>query len=106
MRAAAQVADLGGDLGGQLNVDAAASLGDRDVDSGEVDEAGLRQLAPSLRLGAEALVVSARKAWYPQQHKLPGFAQFNTPFEDMTVNAYLAWDDATKEAVAFDTGAT
>ena len=73
---------------------------------GEADEAGLRKLAPSLRLAVEALVISARKAWYPQQHKLPGFAQFNTPFEDMTVNAYLAWDRATEEAVAFDTGAS
>ena len=34
-----------------------------------------------------------------------GLAQFNTPFGDMTVNAYLVWDEETKEAAAFDTGA-
>ncbi len=33
-----------------------------------------------------------------------GLAQFNTAFDDMTVNAYLAWDPSTKEAAAFDTG--
>ena len=26
-------------------------------------------------------------------------------YHDMTVNAYLVWDPATREAVAFDTGA-
>ena len=30
---------------------------------------------------------------------------FNTPFEDMKVNAYLVWDPDSKKAVAFDTGA-
>jgi glyoxylase-like metal-dependent hydrolase (beta-lactamase superfamily II) len=30
---------------------------------------------------------------------------FNTTYGDMTVNAYLVWDPATREAVAFDTGA-
>ncbi len=33
-----------------------------------------------------------------------GLAQFNTPFNDMTVNAYLIWDPAAKVAAAFDTG--
>ena len=76
------------------------------VKGGEVDEGALRKLAPVLKLGDEALVVSARKAWHPQQHKLPGLAQFNTPYEDMTVNTSLVWDATTKEAVVFDTGAT
>jgi len=30
---------------------------------------------------------------------------FNTTYGDMTVNAYLIWDPATRDAVAFDTGA-
>jgi hydroxyacylglutathione hydrolase len=34
-----------------------------------------------------------------------GFAAFNTPFEDMTVNSYLVWDARTRIAAAFDTGA-
>ena len=36
---------------------------------------------------------------------MEGLSQFNTPFEDMTVNAYLVWDPDSKEGVAFDTGA-
>jgi len=33
-----------------------------------------------------------------------GLCQFNTPFDDMTVNAYLVWDPATRSAAMFDTG--
>jgi glyoxylase-like metal-dependent hydrolase (beta-lactamase superfamily II) len=36
---------------------------------------------------------------------LDGLTQFNTPYEDYTVNSYLAWDANTREAIAFDTGA-
>ena len=76
------------------------------VQSGAVDEATLRRLAAALDLGADALVASANKTWFPQPVALDGFAQFNTTFEDMTVNAYLVWDPQTKAAAAFDTGAT
>jgi hydroxyacylglutathione hydrolase len=73
--------------------------------SGEINEGILKKVAEILGLGADRLIASARKSWYPSGHELPGLAQFNTPYEDMTVNAYLAWDDRSKEAVAFDTGA-
>jgi glyoxylase-like metal-dependent hydrolase (beta-lactamase superfamily II) len=33
-----------------------------------------------------------------------GFAIFNAPFEDMTVNSYLVWDSRARTAAAFDTG--
>ncbi|MBA2432720.1 MAG: MBL fold metallo-hydrolase, partial [Chthoniobacterales bacterium] len=36
---------------------------------------------------------------------IDGLAQFNTTYGDMTVYAYLVWDPASREAVAFDTGA-
>ena len=75
------------------------------VKGGQVDEPALRRLAGSLGLGANALVASAKKAWAPQPCSVHGLAQFNTTFEDMTVNAYLAWDPSTGDAVAFDTGA-
>ncbi len=75
------------------------------VKGGEVNEAALRKLAPVLGLGADTLVASARKAWLPQPQGVAGLAQFNTPHEDMTVNSYLVWDPASKEAVAFDSGA-
>jgi len=52
-------------------------------------------------------VALGRKAWRPAPvNPVPGFASFNTPFEDMTVNSYLVWDPATREAAAFDTGAS
>jgi hydroxyacylglutathione hydrolase len=75
------------------------------IKGGEVDEAALRKIAPLLNLAADALVQSAKKEWYPPALQVNGLAQFNTPYEDMTVNCYLAWDPKSKEAVAFDTGA-
>jgi len=75
------------------------------VKGGEVLEDAIRKVAVPLQLGEEALVASARKTWYPNGLAVDGLAQFNTPYEDMTVNSYLVWDPATKEAAAFDTGA-
>jgi glyoxylase-like metal-dependent hydrolase (beta-lactamase superfamily II) len=72
---------------------------------GTWDEATARQVAPVLALKAEALVTSGNETWQPKAVALDGFAQFNTPYEDMTVNSYLAWDPASGAAVAFDTGA-
>jgi glyoxylase-like metal-dependent hydrolase (beta-lactamase superfamily II) len=75
------------------------------VKAGEVNEAAIRRLAPQLDLGTEALLASARKTWSPQPVEVPNLRQFNTVYEDMTVNFYLAWDAKSKEAVVFDTGA-
>src|SRR6266508_1122331 len=72
---------------------------------GEVNEAVLRKLAGALGLGPARLVDSARKAWSPQPVQVAGLAQFNTPYEDIMVNSYLAWHPQGREAVAFDTGA-
>jgi len=72
---------------------------------GAWDEALARKVAPVLNLGADALAASGNESWAPKPVTLDGFAQFNTPYEDMTVNSYLVWDPATSEAVAFDTGA-
>jgi glyoxylase-like metal-dependent hydrolase (beta-lactamase superfamily II) len=70
-----------------------------------MDEQALRKLAVPLRLGAQALVDSARKTWYPPAIQVEGLLSFNTVYEDMTVNSYLAYDPKTKQAVVFDTGA-
>lgn len=75
------------------------------VKAGEVLEAAIRKLANTLHLGERALMDSARQAWYPKPLEVEGLRQFTTPYEDITVNAYLAWGPETKEAVAFDTGA-
>jgi glyoxylase-like metal-dependent hydrolase (beta-lactamase superfamily II) len=76
------------------------------VKGGKPIPAVVRRVARHLHLGPTALEDLANKAWYPEQPNFPtGFAAFNTPFEDMTVNSYLVWDSRTKQAAAFDTGA-
>ena len=75
------------------------------IKNGDVKDEAIRKIAKALGLGANTLVDSARKSWYPVAHEVAGLAQFNTPYEDMTVNSYVVWDDKTKQAVAFDTGA-
>jgi hydroxyacylglutathione hydrolase len=76
------------------------------IKGGKVIPAVIRRVARHLHLGPTALEDLANKAWYPEQPNFPtGFAAFNTPFEDMTVNSYLIWDSRTKSAAAFDTGA-
>jgi len=76
------------------------------VKGGKPIVAVMRRVARHLRLGPDALEALSAKAWYPAQPSFPtGFAAFNTPFEDMTVNSYLIWDGRTKLAAAFDTGA-
>jgi hydroxyacylglutathione hydrolase len=68
------------------------------------DENSLRSLAPALELDPDALLISANKEWLPRPVDLDGLRQFNTPWHDMLVNAFLIWDPATRIAAAFDTG--
>jgi len=88
-----------------LDIDAVASLLE-----GKADKAALRAVAPVLDLDADALVALANDCPYPDPPALENFEQFTTPFpvpgyEEMTVNSYLVWNKATREAFAFDTGA-
>src|SRR5688500_13667303 len=55
-----------------------------------------RKLAPVLGLGAEALVGIGEQSYRPAPVAVEGLEQFNTPFEDMTVNSYLIWDEASR----------
>jgi len=68
--------------------------------------AEVEKLATALELGPRCLVAIAEGTYTPTV-TLPktGFFQANTPYGDMTVNAYLVWDPETKLAAAFDTGA-
>jgi len=76
------------------------------VKSGEPIDAVIRRVARHLRLGPASLEELAHKRWYPEAPVFPhGFAVFNTPFGDMTVNSYLIWDARARIAAAFDTGA-
>jgi hydroxyacylglutathione hydrolase len=73
---------------------------------GDVDEQALLRVAPVLELAPGPLCELARDDWRPERiDERDGFAQFNTRYHDMTVNAYLVWDPASRVAAAFDTGA-
>jgi len=62
----------------------------RQLRDGDFDEAAIRAVAPALGLDAESLLKLARKEWQPEKvAPIDGLAQFNTTYEDMTVNAYL-----------------
>lgn len=77
------------------------------IKAGKPIDAVIRRVARHLKLSPAALETLAHKRWYPQLPDFPkGFAVFNTPYEDMTVNSYLIWDPRAKLAAAFDTGAT
>ncbi len=75
------------------------------VKEGAFDANAVRALAGELGLNAKALVALGEGTYRPAEISLKGLAGFNSPFEDMTVNSYVVWDEATKEAVIFDTGA-
>ncbi len=75
------------------------------IQAGEILPEPLGRLASALGLNPWALVDAAGKAWRPQAVAVAGLETFTTQFEDMTVNSYLAWDTASKKAVAFDSGA-
>lgn len=78
----------------------------RRVKQGEIDKAALSRLAPALQLHGPALLALAENAWRPEPVTLTGLEGFTTTYGDMTVNAYLVYDPATREAAVFDTGAT
>jgi hydroxyacylglutathione hydrolase len=90
-----KVASTGGISPGQV----------KNLREGDWDAEVARKVAPALKLSADALIALGEKRYRPAAIEIAGLAQFNTPYEDMTVNAYLAWDQRTREAVAFDTGA-
>lgn len=73
--------------------------------AGEFSSATAARITPWLGLNSTALTALAEKRYAPADVTLEGLAMFNTPFEDMTVNAFLVWDPATKDAAVFDTGA-
>ena len=78
----------------------------RKLREGDVDEQALQRVAPVLDLAPGPLCELARGDWRPQRiDERGGFAQFNTRYHDMTVNAYLIWDPANRVAAVFDTGA-
>ncbi len=78
----------------------------RKLRDGEFDDNAVERVAPVLKLDAAALRKLAAGKWNPESiGEVEGLAQFNTTYHDVTVNAYLVWDPASREAVTFDTGA-
>ena len=78
----------------------------RDLREGEFDEPSLVRVAPVLNLAVNPLRNLAQGKRRPQNvDQRKGFEQFNTRFQDMTVNAYVVWDPANRVAAVFDTGA-
>jgi len=75
------------------------------VKEGAFDAAAVRALAAELGLNATALVALGEGTYRPAAISVRGLASFNSPFEDMTVNSYVVWDETTKDAIIFDTGA-
>ncbi len=88
-------------LAAAAGVDAAAVQRLRE---GMWDEALARKVAPTLDLNADALAAAGACSWQPASVELDGLAAFQSPFDGGTVNAYLVWDPASREAIAFDTG--
>lgn len=79
----------------------------RRLRDGEVNKQAISRVATVLGLAARPLSDLASGNWSAPEIESPnGFAMFNTPYHDVTVNAFLAWDPQTKRGVAFDTGAT
>ncbi|MCS7049902.1 MAG: MBL fold metallo-hydrolase [Verrucomicrobiae bacterium] len=76
------------------------------VKSGKPLDDVLRKIAGPLGLNATALIELANQRWRPATVSLDGLAQFNTRYEDMTVNAYVVWNPNSRQGFAFDTGAT
>ena len=73
--------------------------------AGEFDEPAARALATVLQLNGEALVRLARGDYRPQVACPLALVAATTPYGDMTVNAYLLWDEENRDAAIFDTGA-
>jgi hydroxyacylglutathione hydrolase len=71
---------------------------------GKVDEETIEDMAKELGLDGQKLLLSARKEWYPVPLNISGIKQFNLPFGGMRVNAYVVWNEESRQAWLFDTG--
>ena len=71
---------------------------------GEVLEDVIACIAPVLGLSAEKLLISARKEWSPKPVELTGLKRFESDFGEMSVNAYIVYEQDSRKAWIFDTG--
>ena len=72
--------------------------------NGDVYEKLIHAMAAELELDGGKLVRSAKKEWSPLPVELIGLKQISSSYGDMIVNAYVVWDEVTRNAWIFDTG--
>jgi hydroxyacylglutathione hydrolase len=72
--------------------------------SGGSDELLIKGMATELRLDGKKLIRSAKKEWFPVPVVLSGLKQISSVYGDMIVNAYVVWDEVSRNAWIFDTG--
>lgn len=73
--------------------------------AGHFEEKSARAVATALHLSPDALVRLARGEHVPAVECPPSVIVATTPFDDMSVNAYILWDRENRAAAIFDTGA-
>jgi glyoxylase-like metal-dependent hydrolase (beta-lactamase superfamily II) len=73
---------------------------------GGFDAEPLEKTACALGLDPARLLALARDDYHPGEIELPqGIEMFTSDWDSMKVHSYLVWDEASRVAVAFDTGA-
>jgi hydroxyacylglutathione hydrolase len=72
--------------------------------NGGVEGNLINAMACELKLDSQKLLRSAKKEWSPAPVGLSGLRQISSAYGDMIVNAYVAWDEVTRNAWIFDTG--
>ena len=72
--------------------------------SGDVDRELIHAMSSLLNLDSRKLLIAAAKEWAPALVELKSLYQFNLPFGEMLVNAYVVWCEKVKKAWVFDTG--
>ena len=72
--------------------------------SGEILEDIIVRIAPVLGLDSEKLLVSARKDWMPKLVGETSVKRFVSDFGEMSVNAYVVYEQDSRRAWVFDTG--
>jgi len=73
---------------------------------GDPDPSALEKAARALGLHHASLLALARGEYHPGAIALPKeMAMFGSDWGSMQVHSYLAWDEKSRDAVAFDTGA-
>ena len=75
-----------------------------DILNGNVDEKLINAMAGELQLDGGKLIRSAKKEWCPAPLGIGGLRQISSVYGDMIVNAYVIWDEVSRNAWVFDTG--